>query len=228
MGSRASAETSPQGDDGNSCSNGFDFRSEAWCSCGTDKGAHEGHVPALVTKKHPPRIPYRIWRLQKTATNRNSIKVLNTHKGDGRRLLKDLKAKYLKTEKGQYLVPERNDEGATELKVFEKQAQDLCLILAYESYAENVKDMLEPWERHLAGRGWALGDRLTYVDFLLYEGLDWHREFKTEAMELFPAIGDYLERFEVLPNVREYFASDKYKTWPIMGPLRAWGYHKAN
>ncbi|XP_077511326.1 glutathione S-transferase Mu 4-like [Amblyomma americanum] len=139
-----------------------------------------------------------------------------------------------------YGLTARNDEEATELDVLEKQAQDLCLILAYEaktqpryreglkSYAENVKDMLEPWERHLAGRRWALGDRLTYVDFLLYEGLDWHREFKTEAMELFPAIGDYLERFEVLPNVREYFASDKYKRWPIMGPLRAWGYHKAN
>ncbi|KAH7959489.1 hypothetical protein HPB49_011458 [Dermacentor silvarum] len=43
----------------------------------------------------------------KTATNRNLTKVLNTYKGDGRRLLEDLKAKYLKTEKGQYPVPER-------------------------------------------------------------------------------------------------------------------------
>ncbi|KAH7953147.1 hypothetical protein HPB49_005162 [Dermacentor silvarum] len=38
----------------------------------------------------------------KTATNRNLTKVLNTYKGDGRRLLEDLKAKYIKTEKGQY------------------------------------------------------------------------------------------------------------------------------
>ncbi|KAL1478961.1 hypothetical protein MTO96_015954 [Rhipicephalus appendiculatus] len=43
----------------------------------------------------------------KTATNRNLTKVLNMYKGDGRRLLEDLKAKYLKTEKGQYPVPER-------------------------------------------------------------------------------------------------------------------------
>nr|XP_050040761.1 uncharacterized protein LOC126537714 [Dermacentor andersoni] len=43
----------------------------------------------------------------KTATNRNHTKVLNSYKGDGRRLLEDLKAKYLKTEKGQYPVPER-------------------------------------------------------------------------------------------------------------------------
>ncbi|KAK8766094.1 hypothetical protein V5799_007124 [Amblyomma americanum] len=43
----------------------------------------------------------------KTATNRNLTKVLNTYKGDGYRLLEDLKTKYLKTEKGQYPVPER-------------------------------------------------------------------------------------------------------------------------
>lgn len=43
----------------------------------------------------------------KTATNRNLTKVLNMYKGDGRRLLEDLKAKYLKTEKGQYPEPER-------------------------------------------------------------------------------------------------------------------------
>ncbi|XP_077548311.1 uncharacterized protein LOC144161527 [Haemaphysalis longicornis] len=43
----------------------------------------------------------------KTATNRNLTKILNTYKGDGRRLLEDLKAKYLKTERGQYSMPER-------------------------------------------------------------------------------------------------------------------------
>ncbi|KAH7956271.1 hypothetical protein HPB52_007777 [Rhipicephalus sanguineus] len=78
----------------------------------------------------------------------------------------------------------RNDAEATELDVLEQQAQDLCLILAYEavpmprykgglkSYAENVGDKLEPWAKHLAGLKWVLGERLTYVDFLLYEGLD--------------------------------------------------------
>ncbi|KAK8766979.1 hypothetical protein V5799_006240 [Amblyomma americanum] len=43
----------------------------------------------------------------KTATNRNLTKVLNTYKGEGRRLSEDLKAKYLKKEKGQFPVPER-------------------------------------------------------------------------------------------------------------------------
>ncbi|KAH7985424.1 hypothetical protein HPB51_026835 [Rhipicephalus microplus] len=37
----------------------------------------------------------------RTATYRNLDKIFNMYKGDGRRLLEDLKPKYLKTEKGQ-------------------------------------------------------------------------------------------------------------------------------
>ncbi|KAL1481100.1 hypothetical protein MTO96_050464 [Rhipicephalus appendiculatus] len=44
-----------------------------------------------------------------TATNHNFTKIMKTYQGDGRRHLEDLKAKYLKTEKGQYPVPERYD-----------------------------------------------------------------------------------------------------------------------
>ncbi|KAH8019890.1 hypothetical protein HPB51_022991 [Rhipicephalus microplus] len=43
----------------------------------------------------------------KIATDRTCAKVLSMFKGDGHRLLEDLKAKYLKTEKDQYLVLER-------------------------------------------------------------------------------------------------------------------------
>ncbi|KAL1416431.1 hypothetical protein MTO96_000713 [Rhipicephalus appendiculatus] len=43
----------------------------------------------------------------KTASNRNLTKVLNTYKGDGQRLLADLKEKYLKTERGEYPTPDR-------------------------------------------------------------------------------------------------------------------------
>lgn len=137
-----------------------------------------------------------------------------------------------------YDLNARNDLEATELDVLEQQAQDLCLILAYEavpmprykqglkSYAENVGDKLEPWAKHLAGLKWVLGERLTYVDFLLYEGLDWHRAFKPEAVRKYGDISEYLDRFEQLPELKEYFASEQYKDWPIVGPLRPWGYHR--
>ncbi|XP_077552083.1 uncharacterized protein LOC144166431 [Haemaphysalis longicornis] len=42
----------------------------------------------------------------RAATNRNLTKVLNAYGGDGKRLIEDLKAKYLKTECGQFPLPE--------------------------------------------------------------------------------------------------------------------------
>ncbi|XP_075539323.1 glutathione S-transferase Mu 1-like [Dermacentor variabilis] len=132
----------------------------------------------------------------------------------------------------------RNDEETTELNVIEQQARDLCLSLAYvaepdtklehgvESHAKKLGEVLAPWDDFLACRKWTLGDRLTYVDFLLYEGLDWHREFKAETLQRYPHIVEYLKRFEELPNIKEYFASGRYKKWPILSHLRKWGFKK--
>ncbi|XP_077533489.1 glutathione S-transferase-like [Haemaphysalis longicornis] len=132
----------------------------------------------------------------------------------------------------------RTDEETTELDVLEQQARDLSTRLlqstapnpnfeeVLKAYADNIDNVLKPWNEHLTGKKWALGDRLTYVDFLLYEGLDWHREFKEEAVQRYPEVVAYLKRFEELPNLKEHFASDKYKKWPIVGPFRKWGYKK--
>lgn len=43
---------------------------------------------------------------RKTTTNHNLTKVLNAYDGNGQRLIEDLKAKYLKTERGQFPTPE--------------------------------------------------------------------------------------------------------------------------
>uniref|UniRef100_A0A6M2E310 Putative glutathione s-transferase n=1 Tax=Amblyomma tuberculatum TaxID=48802 RepID=A0A6M2E310_9ACAR len=101
-----------------------------------------------------------------------------------------------------------------------------ALNYSLESYAEQLDDFLGPWDEFLANRKWVMGYRMTYVDFLLYEALDWHREFKPEAVQRCRSIVQYLERFETLPNIRQYFASDKYSKWPILEPLRPWGYKK--
>ncbi|KAH6934277.1 hypothetical protein HPB50_022857 [Hyalomma asiaticum] len=131
-----------------------------------------------------------------------------------------------------------NEDETLELDVLEQQARDLSMRLLYatapnpnyeeamKAYADNIDNVLKPWDEHLADRKWALGDRLTYVDFLLYEGLDTHREFRGEAVQRYPHLVEYLKRFEELPNLKEYFASDKYHKYPILGPHRKWGFKK--
>lgn len=42
----------------------------------------------------------------RAATDRSFTKVLNAYGGDGKKIIEDLKAKYLKTERGQFPLPE--------------------------------------------------------------------------------------------------------------------------
>ncbi|XP_077553121.1 uncharacterized protein LOC144167835 [Haemaphysalis longicornis] len=50
----------------------------------------------------------------KTATHRNLTKVLNTYKGDGRKLVADLTVRYLKTDRGKFQIPETYDGPAND------------------------------------------------------------------------------------------------------------------
>lgn len=124
-----------------------------------------------------------------------------------------------------------------ELDLLEQQAKDLMWGLAMtafnpnfeearKKYEGNLDSVLKPWAEHLDGRAWALGDRLTYVDFLLYEGLDWNHEFKPAAFDKYPVLLAYIKRFEDLPNIKEYMTSYKYSKWPILGPMVKWGHRK--
>ncbi|KAK8761856.1 hypothetical protein V5799_026875 [Amblyomma americanum] len=129
----------------------------------------------------------------------------------------------------------RTERDAMELSLLEQQAHDLqwALVLtsmnpnttqARESHERNLADSLSQWQKHLKTRKWALGDSLTYVDFLLYEAFDWNRHFAPGVFEGRPEILNYLKRFEELPKLKEYFASDKYTKWPIMAPYMFWGH----
>ncbi|XP_050048374.2 glutathione S-transferase Mu 1-like [Dermacentor andersoni] len=134
----------------------------------------------------------------------------------------------------------RNELETAELDVIEQQARDLCLNLmnaatpkpedeyGIYSYSKKLGEVLKPWDDFLASRKWTMGERMTYVDFLLYEGLDWHRQFKPCAMKGYMNILEYLKRFEQLPNIKDYFTSNRYKKWPILGPLRTWGFKETS
>ncbi|XP_077507533.1 glutathione S-transferase-like [Amblyomma americanum] len=131
----------------------------------------------------------------------------------------------------------RNEQETLQMDLLEQQAKDLALGLtmtalnptfdeARKKYQDNLVTVLKPWADHMRDRKWALGDRLTYVDFLLYEALDWNHEFNPEAFSSYPALLEYLKRFEELPNIKEYFASESYSKWPILGPMVKWGHFK--
>ncbi|CAN7986645.1 unnamed protein product, partial [Ixodes pacificus] len=127
----------------------------------------------------------------------------------------------------------------TELDVLEQQARDLCESIreaafspvephSMRPYEDKLDEVLGPWAVHLQGRQWVLGDRLTYVDFLLYEGLDWHRLLKTDVFKNYPTLDVYVSKFEDLPNLKTYFQSHMYYRFPIFGPLAKWGFNECD
>ncbi|CAN7986091.1 unnamed protein product [Ixodes pacificus] len=131
----------------------------------------------------------------------------------------------------------KTDAETAELDMLEQQAKDLSWGLAMtalnpafhevrKKYEDSMANLLKPWADHLQGKTWVLGDRLTYVDFLLYEALDWNCLLKADAFSAFPVLLDYLRRFEELPNIKEHMASYNYSKWPLMGPMVKWGHKK--
>uniref|UniRef100_A0A023FVI8 glutathione transferase n=1 Tax=Amblyomma parvum TaxID=251391 RepID=A0A023FVI8_AMBPA len=136
-----------------------------------------------------------------------------------------------------YDLASKTAQEATQLDLLEQQANDLVwgLVVAAmcpdgsdgrRAHDANLAHALNCWENHLKTHKWAVGERLTYVDFLLYEGLDWNREYKPEAFRDHPSIERYLKSFEALPKIAEYHASPKYIRWPILSPHFHWGYKK--
>ena len=75
---------------------------------------------------------------------------------------------------------------------------------------------------------WITGDRLSYVDFIAYEYLDWYRDFvQPDAFAAFPHMAAYMARFEALPQLKDFLASNAYRKAPILNPTRTkFGYYR--
>ncbi|KAG0428577.1 hypothetical protein HPB47_024449 [Ixodes persulcatus] len=137
------------------------------------------------------------------------------------------------------LASQSTEEEVTQLDLLEQQALDLQKKLAQTAFDSNWEEArkkyetsfdneLRPWNEFLHGRAWALGGRLTYVDFMLHEALDWIRDFKPEAFQRFPTLLKYLNEFEELPNIKQYMASEKYRKHPFMRRKWSWGVKKTS
>ncbi|CAG0894172.1 unnamed protein product [Darwinula stevensoni] len=117
--------------------------------------------------------------------------------------------------------------------MIEQQHGDLNWARAYLVYfnynkekylQETLPPHLELFTKFIGNSKWLVGDRLTYVDFLWYESLDWQLYLGPECFNDFPVVRDFMDRFESLPNIKEYLKSDKFQKWPLFGPMAQWGY----
>nr|VZI54812.1 unnamed protein product [Spirometra erinaceieuropaei] len=68
-----------------------------------------------------------------------------------------------------------------------------------------------------------MGDNITYVDFLLYENLCVFHVFEPSCFDKHPNLKQYIERFEALPKIKEYMASERFISWPLNGWSASFG-----
>lgn len=84
-----------------------------------------------------------------------------------------------------------------------------------EDYFANVKDKLRQFDAFLGDKPWFAGDNITICDFPMYELLDQHKLMKPGILDDYPHLAKFVERFENLPKIKAYMASNKFMAGPI-------------
>ncbi len=84
------------------------------------------------------------------------------------------------------------------------------------------------------GKEFVLGSgskKISYVDFLLYEALQWFRSFAPDIFEQSEGLANlnnFQKRIEALPQIKAYMESDKFKDWPFFAPFVHFGWSKVS
>jgi len=95
----------------------------------------------------------------------------------------------------------------------------------FAAYEARIPDVFKTVTKFLNGK-WVAGDRLTYVDFFVYDVLDWHRVlFDPKYVAENKGVSEYMKRFEGLNGVKEYMATPEFKSsrLPIFSPWALFG-----
>ena len=132
----------------------------------------------------------------------------------------------------QKLNPE-TDEEARLIDVAEGALIDLRYhwgFLCYNPSFENIKDdfykdlpnKLRSFEDALGKRKW-LGGKISYVDFGVNELLDHIVTLFPNALDKTPNLKKYKSTFDLLPKIKAYRESSRFKRFPINGPVAFWG-----
>ncbi|XP_048409515.1 glutathione S-transferase Mu 3-like [Stegostoma tigrinum] len=133
----------------------------------------------------------------------------------------------------QKLVGETEDE-KIRVDMLENQAMDFRMgfvRLAYDpdfedlkaDYLKGLSSILKQFSDFLGKRPWFAGDKITFVDFLMYELFDEHRVFEPKCLDEFQNLKDFVEHFEALEKIAAYIKSDRFMKGPFNNKMARWG-----
>ncbi|KAM7539417.1 hypothetical protein Aperf_G00000053092 [Anoplocephala perfoliata] len=90
------------------------------------------------------------------------------------------------------------------------------------AFLKGLPDSLKLFEEYLGKKTWLTGDKISYPDFNLCELLNQLVKFKPSCLSKFPKLKAYLSRFENLPALKDYMASNEFKTRPCNNTAAKW------
>ncbi|KAM4807232.1 glutathione S-transferase Mu 2 isoform 6-T6 [Urocitellus parryii] len=118
------------------------------------------------------------------------------------------------------------EEEKTRVDILENQAMDsrmqlgrLCYNPDFEKlkpeFLEDLPEKMKLYSQFLGKHPWFAGDKITFVDFLVYDVLDVHRLFEPKCLDAFPNLKDFMSRFEGLRKISDYMKSSRFLSRPI-------------
>ncbi|XP_065830361.1 glutathione S-transferase Mu 4-like [Oscarella lobularis] len=136
-----------------------------------------------------------------------------------------------------YIGRKHNLDGSTEqekvlVDIFENQVMDMRNAFVRLCYGpsssfeagkktyleESLPATLKKISDQLGSSKWVAGENITFPDFHLAEMLSQHVIFSPTCLDAYPNLKEYLARFEELPAIKAYKASDKCIHRPINNP----------
>ena len=90
-------------------------------------------------------------------------------------------------------------------------------------YPELVKAKLALFDKLLGKRPFLAGDRVTWLDFVLYESVDVNSLFVPGILDDFSNVLEFKARIESLDGIAAYRESGRFKAWPVTAGPANWG-----
>merc|ERR1719225_934061 len=86
-----------------------------------------------------------------------------------------------------------------------------------EAYLKGLASKLERFSKFLGTKPWFAGDSLTFVDFVMYELIDQHKDLVPDLLKPYTNL-------EALPKVAEYMKSSSFMKTPLNNKMAKFGF----
>jgi len=136
--------------------------------------------------------------------------------------------KYVARKYGPELVP-TDALTLARADMVEGVTQDILVNLVNVTYGRSDDDLavtlqqkLQDLEKQLEKKQFILGDKITYVDFFVYEVLHQLTIFKADILKPYANLTSYLQRFESLPQIADLVKSSA--SLPCYSPFAKYVY----